>query len=232
MLHPHKNIEWCIPDGQDADFVACMEDILDVYKLAYNPMKPVICMDEEPKQLLSEQKEPLPMKVGSPRKTDFQYVRNGTVCNFIFVEPLGGWRRVTVSDRRTAVDWAEQVKTLVTVDYPNVEKIILVCDNLNTHKISSLYKAFPPKEAREIAKKLEIHYTPKHGSWLNIAEIEIHALATQCLSRRIGIKGCMEKEIAAWQAERNQKQTGVNWQFVTEDARVKLKWLYPIIEMD
>ncbi len=224
--------EWCIPKKENADFIAHMEDVLDVYKMPYNEEIPVICMDEEPKQLLSDTRTPVPISKGHSKKIDYEYVRHGTVSNFIFVEPLAGWRRVSVRDRRTAVDWAEEVAELVEKNYPEVQKIILVCDNLNTHKISSFYKAFTPERARNIAKKLEIHYTPKHGSWLNIAECEIHALATQCLKRRIGEKEIMEREINAWETERNEIQKGVDWQFTTEEARVKLKRLYPKIKMD
>lgn len=204
-----------------------MEDVLDVYELAYEEKRPVVCMDEKPYRLLGDAREPLPMVPGSDRKTDSEYVRNGTASIFAFVEPLGGAHHVSVREHRTAIDWAEEIKYLVDVMYRDAEKIILVMDNLNTHKASSLYKRYPPEEARRIIKKLEIHYTPKHGSWLNIAEIELNVMSRQCLSRRIAEIGLLRSELSAWEVERNTVAAKVNWHFRTKDARIKLSSLYP-----
>ena len=204
-----------------------MEDILDVYELPYDQKRPVVCMDEKPYQLLGEAREPLPMIPGSDRKTDSEYIRNGTVSIFAFVEPLGGTHHVSVREHRTAVDWAEEIKYLVDVMYPDAEKIILVMDNLNTHKPASLYKKYPPEEARRIIKKLEIHYTPKHGSWLHIAEIELNVMTRQCLSRRIADIELLRSELSVWETERNTIAAKVDWHFRTGDARIKLKSLYP-----
>ena len=184
-------------------------------------------MDEKPYQLLGEARESWAMRPGNNKKVDSEYVRNGTCSIFAFVEPLGGCHHVSVREHRTAVDWAEEIKYLVDVMYPDVDKIILVMDNLNTHKPSSLYKKYPPEEARRIIKKLEIHYTPKHGSWLDIAEIELNVMTRQCLSRRINSIENLRHELAAWEVERNSKKSNVNWQFRTKDARVKLASLYP-----
>ena len=205
-----------------------MEDILDVYESPYDPRLPVVCMDEKPYQLLGEAREPLPMIPGSSRKTDSEYVRNGTVSIFAFVEPLGGVHHVSVREHRAAVDWAEEIRYLADIMYPDAEKIILVMDNLNTHKPASLYKRYPPEEARRIIKKLEIHYTPKHGSWLDIAEIELNVMTRQCLSRRIAEIGLLRKELSVWEAKRNTAAAKVNWQFRTSDARIKLSSLYPV----
>lgn len=204
-----------------------MEDILDVYELPYDKKYPVVCMDEKPYQLLGESREPLPMVPGSDRKIDSEYVRNGTVSIFAFVEPLGGVHHVSVREHRRAVDWAEEIKYLVDVMYPDAEKIILVMDNLNTHKPSSLYKRYSPEEARRIIKKLEIHYTPKHGSWLDVAEIELNVMTRQCLSRRISDIEQLRSELSAWEIERNILAAKVNWHFRTNDARIKLSSLYP-----
>lgn len=220
---------WCIPPEQNSAFVACMEDILDVYQRPYDENCPVICMDEKPYQLLGEVRTPILAKPGSPLKIDNEYKRNGTCSIFMFAEPLGGWRYVNARERRTKIDWAEEIKTLLTVHYPDVPKIILVMDNLNTHTISSLYEAFPAQEARELAKRLEIHYTPKHGSWLNIAEVELSFISRQCLDKRIDILEVLNGKIHAWAKNRNTQQKGIDWQFTTEDARIKLKHLYPII---
>ena len=179
------NDYWCIPSKDDADFVACMEDVLDIYELPYDPMYPVVCMDEKPYQLLGDVREPLPARPGDDQKIDSEYKRNGTCSIFAFVEPLGGKHHVSVPEHRTAVDWATEIKYLSDVMFPDAKKIILVMDNLNTHKAATLYKAFPPAEARRIIKRLEIHYTPKHGSWLDMAEIELNVMTRQCLSRRI-----------------------------------------------
>ena len=176
-----------------------MEDVLDVYELAYDPMRPVVCMDEKPYQLLGETREPLPMRPGDDRKVDSEYIRNGTCSIFAFIEPLAGKHHVSVREHRTAVDWAEEIKYLVDVMYPEAEKIILVMDNLNTHKPASLYKKYPAAEARRLIKRLEIHYTPKHGSWLDIAEIELNVMTRQCLSRRIADIVLLRQELAAWE---------------------------------
>ena len=204
-----------------------MEDVLDVYERPYDEKRPVVCMDEKPYQLLGEVRGPLPMTPGSDRKTDSEYVRNGTVSIFSFVEPLGGVHHVSVREHRTAVDWAEEIKFLVDVMYPNAEKIVLVMDNLNTHKPASLYKRYPPEEARHIIRKLELHYTPKHGSWLDIAEIELNVMTRQCLNRRIDNIDELRTELSAWETERNTVAAKVNWHFRTSDARIKLCSLYP-----
>ena len=207
-----------------------MEDVLAVYARPYNSEKPVVCMDEKPYQLLDHIREPLPIRLGSTEKVDNEYKRNGTCSIFIFTEPLSGWREAEALPRRTKIDWAHKVKWLLDNQYPDVEKVVLVMDNLNTHTISSLYEAFPPEEAFRLAQRLEIHFTPKHGSWLNIAECELSALASQCLgSRRIADIELLNKELAAWHTRRNHTQKGVDWQFTTEDARIKLKRLYPRI---
>jgi len=217
-----------IPPKQNAEFVAKMEDVLEVYGLPYDEDIPVVCMDEQPVQLLDNKLKPLPMKPGKQEKEDYQYVRGG-VCNiFIFTEPLAGWRHVHVSQRRTKVDWALHIQELLDVHYPNAKKIRLVMDNLNTHSISSLYETFKPEIALKLAKRLEIHYTPKHGSWLNVAEIELSVMTMQCLSRRIAAAEVLQSELAAWETQRNSEQKSVHWQFSTADARDKLKFLYPI----
>jgi len=205
-----------------------MEDILDVYTRPYDEDIPVVCMDEKPYQLLDERRKPIPMKPGDVKKIDNEYERNGTCSIFIFTEPLKGWRYTYASQRRTKKDWAEQVRVLLDECYPTVSKVCLVMDNLNTHNISSLYEAFPPEQARKLAKRLEIHYTPKHGSWLNIAEIELSVLSRQCLGRRIPNLGFLAAEISAWNKNRNNIAKSVDWQFTTDDARIKLKHLYPI----
>ena len=209
-----------------------MEDVLDVYELPYDPLRPVVCMDDKPYQLLGEGRESWAMRPGDNRKVDSEYVRHGTCSIFAFVEPLGGKHHVSVREHRTAVDWAEEINYLVDVLYPDVDKIILVMDNLNTHKPASLYKRFKPEEARRITKKLEIHYTPKHGSWLDIAEIELNVMTRQCLNRRIDNIEFLRKELAAWEMERNETKANVNWQFRTKDARVKLISLYPDLDSE
>ena len=204
-----------------------MEDVLDVYETPYNPARPVVCMDEKPYQLLGDAREPLPMRPGDDLKIDSEYIREGTCSIFAFTEPLGGARHVSVREHRTAIDWAEEVHYLVDVQYPDVEKIILVMDNLNTHAISSLYKAFPPEIARRIARKLEIHFTPKHGSWLNMCEIELNVMTRQCLSRRIDDIDTLRSELAEWETNRNTEAAKIIWHFRTSDSRVKLISLYP-----
>lgn len=204
-----------------------MEDILHIYQLPYNPDLPVICMDEKPYQLLGEKIEPLSARPGDKQKIDSEYVRNGTSSIFIFTEVLAGYRHVSVREHRTRQDWAEEVKYLLTEIYPEHERIILVMDNLNTHTKASLYQTFPSEEAFELSKRLEIHYTPKHGSWLNIAEIELNVMTRQCLERRIDNLQNLAKELAAWEVSRNADYKTVHWQFTTDDARIKLKSLYP-----
>lgn len=204
-----------------------MEDVLDIYELPYNKDIPVVCMDEKPYQLLGEARESWAMRPGDNKKIDSEYIRNGTCSIFAFVEALAGRHHVSVREHRTAIDWAEEIRYLVDEMYPDVQKIILVMDNLNTHKPASLYKTFPPEEARRIIKKLEIHYTPKHGSWLDIAEIELNVMTRQCLSRRISSIDVLRSELAAWEGERNNGKSKVNWQFTTKDARIKLISLYP-----
>lgn len=206
-----------------------MEDVLDVYERPYNPMRPVVCMDEKPYQLVEDAREPLPMRPGDDQKIDSEYIRNGTCSIFAFVEPLGGKHHISVHEHRTATDWAEEIKYLSDEMYPEAEKIILVMDNLNTHKPASLYKAFPPAEARRIIKRLEIHYTPKHGSWLDMAEIELNVMTRQCLSRRIETINRLRRELSAWENERNQNKSKIKWHFQTGDAREKLISLYPAI---
>lgn len=206
-----------------------MEDILETYALAYDPDIPLICMDEQPVQLLGHSRPPEAMKPGQVRREDYEYVRKGSCSLFLFTEPLAGWRHVHVSERRTKVDWAKQIRELLEVHYPGAKRIRLVMDNLNTHTISSLYETFTPELALALSKRLEIHYTPKHGSWLNIAEIELSALSLQSLHRRIESKEHLQREVTAWQRERNQSHKSVQWQFSTSHARGKLKFLYPNI---
>jgi len=204
-----------------------MEDVLAVYARPYDTTRPVVCMDEKPYQLLDHARDPLPARCGHDGREDSEYIRRGTCSIFVWVEPLRGWRRVHARPQRTRIDWAEQVKHLLTVDYPDADTVVLVMDNLNTHGIASLYEAFPPEEAFALAQRLEIHHTPKHGSWLNIAEIELSTLTRQCLDRRIGDLTILNTELAAWQHATNTDQRQVNWQFTTDNARIKLRHLYP-----
>lgn len=216
-----------IPPKHNADFVAAMEDVLDVYQRPYDPMRPVVCMDEQPVQLVQETRVALPTGPGVPLRYDYEYERRGTANHFLFTEPLAGWRKVSVRPRKTKTDWAQEIQQLLDVDYPNADKVILVCDNLNTHKIASLYEAFDPAQARRLAQRLEIHFTPKHGSWLNIAEIELSVLTRQTLGRPIPDVTTLAQQAHAWQTHRNRQQKAVHWQFTTDDARIKLKRLYP-----
>lgn len=204
-----------------------MEDVLDVYAAAPSEDEPLVCMDEASKQLVADVTEPIPMASGRPAREDYQYERRGTQALFCFLDPHRGWRRVSVQDTRTAVDWAEQVRVLLEVDYPRARMVRLVCDNLNTHTTTALYQAFPADQARNLARRLEIHYTPVHGSWLNVAEIELSALARQCTNRRIASAEALKAEVAAWVAERNATVCRVVWRFTTADARAKLRHLYP-----
>ena len=198
-----------------------------MYRLPYDSQIPLVCMDEQPVQLIKETRKPLATEPGKSARVDYEYERNGTANVFMFTEPLGGYRHVSIRKRKTGLDWAYEIKYLLEIRYPEAELIRLVCDNLNTHKTGSLYEAFPPEEARQLAKRLEIHYTPKHGSWLNIAEIELSALTRQCLDRRISDIEILTTETSAWEKRRNEQQKGVNWQFTTSNARIKLKRLYP-----
>jgi hypothetical protein len=219
-----------IPPKADAEFVAAMEDVLEVYHRPYDETRPLVCLDEASKQLIGEVVEPIPAEPGQPQRYDYEYTRNGTANLFMLSMPLLGWRAVHVTERRTALDFAEVVRWLVEEVHEEAEKVILVMDNLNTHKLASLYEAFPPEQARRIAEKLEIHHTPKHGSWLNMAEIELSVLARQCLGRRIETREELEREVEAWEEERNERQVGVKWRFTTADARIKLRHLYPAVQ--
>lgn len=216
-----------MPEGPSADFVAAMEDVLDVYHRPYDPARPVVCMDEASKQLIGEVREPLPMQPGRTAKYDSEYERRGTANVFMAVEPLAGKRTVRVTDRRTKIDWAQFVKFLLMTVYPEVALVVLVMDNLNTHSVGSLYEAFDPATARALAERLEIHHTPKHGSWLNMAETELSVLSRQCLERRIDCKEAMTREVTTWEHDRNARETKIDWQFTTADTRIKLKRLYP-----
>lgn len=218
---------WKIPPIQNAAFVAAMEDILSVYRLPYDVEYPVICMDESSKQLIGEVRQSLGCKPGKTKKIDDEYVRYGVAQIFMEAEPLTGRRHVTVTERRTNKDWAKRIKALLDDRYPHARKVRLIMDNLNTHTIGSLYETYPPEEAHRLASRLEIHYTPKHGSWLNIAEIELSALKGQCLDRRICDMEVMREEIRLWEESRNNQAKKINWQFTTQDARIKLKRLYP-----
>lgn len=218
-----------IPPDEDARFVWKMEDVLSVYKRPYDEKRPVVCMDEAPRQLIEEVRRPLPPTRRKEARYDYHYKRKGVVNLFMFFEPLGGWREVIVRSQRKKEDWAACMKTLLDRHYPEAEKVVLVMDNLNTHNPSSFYEAFDPEEAKRLTDRLEIHYTPEHGSWLNMAEIELSVLARQCLSRRIGSRRALEREIAAWKEPRNADEASVEWRFTTEDARIKLKRLYPSI---
>lgn len=223
---------WCIPPKQNAEFVARMEDILEVYSRPYDPARPVVCMDEKPFQLLDEVFEPIPMsETNHVKKYDCEYERKGSCSIFMFTEPLGQWREAHALPRRTRADWAAQMKWLIDEQYPDAEKIVLVMDNLNTHAISSFYTVFPPEEAFRLSQKLEIHYTPKHGSWLDVAEIELSSLTIQCLlGERIPSVDELNDILSAWYLERNSAQKGVSWQFTTDTARIKLRHLYPEIK--
>ena len=204
-----------------------MEDVLEVYHRRFDRAVPVVCMDEKPYQLLGHARPPIPAEPGHDLKEDSEYVRRGTCSIFVWVEPLAGRRRVDARAQRTRIDWATEIDQLLNVDYPDAQRVVLVMDNLNTHTLGSLYEAFEPAKARALAERLEIHYTPKHGSWLNIAEIELSALTRQCLTRRIDDLDILNTELAAWQAATNDDERQVRWQFTTTDARIKLHHLYP-----
>ena len=220
---------WCI-GKPSAHYVSKMEDVLEVYARPYDAKRPLICLDEASKELHDTPRGTLPMKSGQHKRQDYEYERNG-VCNlFLSIEPLCGRRKVRVTDRRTAQDFAEQVRILVDEDYPDADLIVLIVDNLNTHSSACLYERFEPAEARRIARRIEWHYTPEHGSWLNIAECELSVLASQCLSRRIPDKATLIREVSAWEQRRNAAHASVDWQFTAADARIKLKRLYPVLK--
>lgn len=216
-----------MPEAPSADFVAAMEDVLEVYHRPYDPHRPVVCMDEASKQLIAEVREPLPARPGSVAKYDSEYERRGTSNVFMAVEPLAGRRSVQVTARRTKIDWARFIHSLLLTTYPEAAVVVLVMDNLNTHGIGSLYEAFDPETARSLAARLEIHYTPKHGSWLNMAEAELSILGRQCLDRRLASQELLTNEVAAWERKRNTTGCKIDWQFTTTKARIKLKRLYP-----
>jgi DDE superfamily endonuclease len=218
-----------LPSEPNGEFVWHMEDVLEVYCRPYDPRRPQVCLDETSVQLVAETRAPLPPAPGLPARYDYEYERNGQSALFMLNEPLRGWREVVVGDHRRAIDWAQVVKHLVDVHYPDAERIVLVMDNLNTHTPASLYEAFEPTEAKRLADKLEIHPTPKHASWLNMAEIELSVLTRQCLDRRIPDQATLVHEVTAWNRDRNQAGTTIDWRFTTDDARIKLKRLYPAI---
>ena len=220
-----------IPPKASAAFVANMEDVLDVYHRPYDPRRPVVCLDETFKQLIGEVREPLPAAPGRVERYDGVYVRNGVASLFMAFEPLAGWRHVEVTERKTSVDFARFLRVLGDGRYAGAERVVLVCDNLSTHTPAALYEAFEPAEARRLAERFEWHYTPRHGSWLNVAEMELSAVARQCLDRRIPDLGTLRREVAAWEAARNAAVVKVEWHFTTADARVKLKRLYPTIQL-
>ena len=219
---------WVIPPEADAEFVAGMEEVLDTYAAPYDSKYPVLCMDEQPLQLLKETRTPIPATKQHPRRIDYEYERAGTASVFLFCEPLAGWRSVSIRERRTKVDWALEVAELLRTRYAEAEKVILVCDNLNTPPKGAFYEAFPPAEARALVRRLDFRHPPKHGSWLNVAENELSAMTRQCLrGRRFGAVAELRTETAAWQQRTNDKQRGVEWQFRIDDARTRLKSLYP-----
>ena len=220
---------WCLPGAPNAEFVCAMEDVLDVYRRPYDPARPQDCVDETSKHLIGELRTPVPTRPGHPLIFDHEYRRNGVVNLFMIVEPLIGQCRVKITEQRTRIDWAHLMRDLVDVHYPKAQTIVLVTDNLNTHDKASLYEAFAPQEARRIAEKLEIHYTPKHGSWLDMAELQLSVLSRQCLDRRIADRATLEREVAAWLRDHQSKP--IQWRFTTKDARIKLKKLYPSIQL-
>jgi DDE superfamily endonuclease len=222
---------WVIPPDQDAEFVACMEDVLETYEKAYDPRQPVLCMDEQPVQLLKETKVPIAATKGHGERVDYEYERNGTASIFMFAEPLSGFRQATAREHRTKADWAFEVAHLLDTRYADCPKVTLVCDNLNTHTRGAFYEAFPPEIARAYVKRIDFHYTPKHGSWLNMAETELSILERQCLDRRIGEPEVLRVEVGAWEGRRNDARATINWRFTVADARVKLKHVYPSIEI-
>jgi transposase len=230
-IKPWLKQQWVIAPKANAAFEANMEDVLDVYAKPFDPERPVVCVDEGGKQLIGDVREPLPVRPGAPAKADSVYERGGMANLFMAFEPLAGMRRVEVTERKAGVDFARFLRALGDEHYPGAEKVVLVCDNLSTHTPAALYATFEPAEARRLAERFEWHYTPKHGSWLNVAEMELSVLARQCLDRRIPDASTLKKEVAAWEKARNAAVVKVDWQFTTADARVKLKKLYPTIEL-
>ncbi|KAB2851018.1 MAG: IS630 family transposase [Hyphomicrobiaceae bacterium] len=228
-LKPHLTDYWVIPPKANAAFVAAMEDVLDVYTRPHDPARPLVCLDETSKQLVAETRQREAMQPGQPARHDYEYKRNGTANLFMLFAPLGGWRHVEVTERRTAVDYAKILRDLADIHFPGASKIVLVQDNLNTHTPASLYEAFPPAEARRIIERFEWHYSPKHGSWLNLAESELAVLSSQCLARRIPDAATLTREVAAWRSRRNTHNAKANWHLTSARARVKLKSLYPAL---
>lgn len=221
---------WVIPPEADSEFVASMEEVLETYAQPYDPRRPVLCMDEQPVQLLKETRVPIPATKTHPRRVDYEYERAGVASLFMFCEPLQGWRQVAVHERRTKIDWANEIEQLLRTRYASADKVVLVCDNLNTHTKGAFYEAFEPAKARAILRRLEFCYTPKHGSWLNIAENELSSMTRQCVkTRRFATIDALRKETTAWHRHSNARQRGVDWQFKIEDARIKLKSVYPKI---
>jgi transposase len=223
---------WCIPPGEEPAFVACLEDVLAVYARPADLARPLVCFDEAGKELRAATRPAQPVAPGRPAREDAEYVRQGSANCFLAVAPQFGWRHVAITERRTALDWAHAMRDLVDVHFPDAERIVLVLDNLNTHHPASLYKAFPPAEAKRIWDKLEFHFTPKHGSWLNMAELELSVLARQCLARRIPDRATLAAEVAAWSAARNAVGARIAWHFTITDARVRLPHLYPTLPSD
>jgi hypothetical protein len=219
--------QWCIPPKADAAFVCNMEDVLEVYKRSYDLKRPVVCVDEMPKQLLMDTRDPLSMYPGEPERFDYEYKRGGVADIFMLFEPLAGKRHIEITDQRRRIEWAEVMRIVSDQLYPDAEKIVVVLDNLNTHVLAAFYLAFEPQEARRLVERFELHYTPKHGSWLNMAEIELSTVTRQCLDRRIPNKDLLIHEVKAWEDQRNSEVIKVHWQFSTADARTKLKSLYP-----
>lgn len=228
-MKPWQHRQWCIPPKQNAEFVYRMEALLDLYSEPYDPRRPAVCFDELPYQLVAETRRPRLPRPGQPARVDYEYRRGGTANVFVCCQPQAGWRHVTVTERRTKQDFAQQMRELVDVHYPTATVIRVVLDNLNTHTGGALYEAFAPAEARRLLRKLEFHYTPKHGSWLNQAEIELSILGGQCLDRRIGDRETLAQEVAAWEHERNQARRLIHWRFTTTDARVRLPNIYPAL---
>ncbi len=221
---------WVIPPEQDGEFVACMEEVLETYEKAYDPRHPVLCMDEQPVQLVKETRGPIAATKEHAERVDYEYERNGTASIFMFAEPLSGFRQATARERRTKVDWAVEVAQLLDTRYADCEQVTLVCDNLNTHTKGAFYEAFGPEQARAYVKRIHFCYTTKHGSWLNVAECELAALSKQCLNRRIGSVGELRREVDAWADDRNHREVGVRWRFTATDARIRLRHLYPSLQ--
>ena len=223
---------WVIPPDENEEFVACMEDVLDIYSMPYNPAYPVLCMDEQAVQLTKETRKAIPATKNHPRRADYEYERFGTASVFMFTEPLRGWRDVRVRPTRTKADWAEEMEELLRTRYADAERVILVCDNLNTHTRGAFYKVFGAAKARDLVRRIDFHYTPKHGSWLNISENELSSMTRQCIrGRRLESIEAYRRETSAWSVHSNEKQRGVDWQFAIDDARGKLKSLYPKIKL-